>query len=159
MFPLFITVPVPAPVNLRLTEVTKQSFRGTWDHGAPDVALYRITWGPYGGTEKMETILNGDENTLVFENLNPDTLYDVSVTAIYPDESESNELIGRERTLPEIITTTPAPKSGPRNLQVYNATSNSLTVKWDPAIGRVQRYRITYQPTTGDGVEQSVTNF
>ncbi|KAG6934328.1 collagen type XII alpha 1 chain, partial [Chelydra serpentina] len=86
------TLPVPAPVNLRLTEATKQSFRGTWDHGAPDVALYRITWGPYGGTEKQETILNGDENTLVFENLNPDTLYDVSVTAIYPDESESDDL-------------------------------------------------------------------
>uniref|UniRef100_A0A8C0J562 Collagen type XII alpha 1 chain n=1 Tax=Chelonoidis abingdonii TaxID=106734 RepID=A0A8C0J562_CHEAB len=140
------TLPVPAPVNLRLTEVTKQSFRGTWDHGAPDVALYRITWGPYGGTEKQETILNGDENSLVFENLNPDTLYDVSVTAIYPDESESDDLIGSERT---------SPKSGPRNLQVYNATSNSLTVKWDPASGRVQRYRITYQRTTGDGAEQS----
>uniref|UniRef100_K7FGW4 Collagen alpha-1(XII) chain n=1 Tax=Pelodiscus sinensis TaxID=13735 RepID=K7FGW4_PELSI len=52
------TLPVPAPVNLRLTEVTKQSFRGTWDHGAPDVALYRITWGPYGGTEKMEVGMN-----------------------------------------------------------------------------------------------------
>uniref|UniRef100_A0A8C3IIX7 Collagen alpha-1(XII) chain n=1 Tax=Chrysemys picta bellii TaxID=8478 RepID=A0A8C3IIX7_CHRPI len=149
------TLPVPAPVNLRLTEVTKQSFRGTWDHGAPDVALYRITWGPYGGTEKQETILNGDENSLVFENLNPDTLYDVSVTAIYPDESESDDLIGSERTLPAIRPTTQAPKSGPRNLQVYNATSNSLTVKWDPASGRVQRYRITYQRTTGDGPEQS----
>lgn len=46
--------PVPAPVNLRITDVTKRSFRGTWDHGAPDVSLYRITWGPYGGTEKQE---------------------------------------------------------------------------------------------------------
>lgn len=45
-----------------------------------------------------KTILNGDENSLVFENLNPDTLYDVSVTAIYPDESESDDLIGSERT-------------------------------------------------------------
>lgn len=52
-----------------------------------------------------------------------------------------------------------APKSGPRNLQVYNATSHSLTVKWDPASGRVQRYRIIYQPISGDGPEQSVTNF
>lgn len=52
-----------------------------------------------------------------------------------------------------------APKSGPRNLQVYNATSNSLTVKWDPAIGRVQKYRITYKPTTGEGSEQTVICF
>lgn len=45
-----------------------------------------------------KTILNGDENTLVFENLNPNTLYEVSVTAIYPDESESDDLTGSERT-------------------------------------------------------------
>ncbi|KFP75574.1 Collagen alpha-1(XII) chain, partial [Acanthisitta chloris] len=150
-----VTQPVPAPVNLRITDVTTNSFRGTWDHGAPDVSLYRITWGPYGRSEKQETILNGDENSLVFENLNPDTLYDVSVTAIYPDESESDELIGSERTLPLIPITTQAPKSGPRNLQVYNATSHSLTVKWDPASGRVQRYRIIYQPINGDVPEQS----
>jgi hypothetical protein len=52
-----------------------------------------------------------------------------------------------------------APKSGPRNLQVYNATSNSLTVKWDPASGRVQKYRLTYQPSTGEGNEQTVICF
>ena len=46
----------------------------------------------------LKTILNGDENTLVFQNLNPNTLYEVSVTAIYPDESESDDLIGSERT-------------------------------------------------------------
>lgn len=34
----------------------------------------------------------------MFENLNPNTLYEVSVTAIYPDESESDDLIGSERT-------------------------------------------------------------
>ncbi|XP_061479123.1 collagen alpha-1(XII) chain isoform X1 [Rhineura floridana] len=150
------TLPVPAPQNLNIDQITRTSFRGTWDHGAPDVALYRVMWGLYGGTEKLETILNGDENTLVFENLTPDTLYDISVTAIYPDESESDELIGSERTRP-IAPVTPVPTSGPRNLQVYNATSNSLTVKWDPATGRVQRYRIVYQPETGDGPEQSTT--
>lgn len=45
-----------------------------------------------------KVMLNGDENTLVFENLNPNTLYEVSVTAIYPDESESEDLVGSERT-------------------------------------------------------------
>ncbi|KAJ7341667.1 hypothetical protein JRQ81_006106, partial [Phrynocephalus forsythii] len=151
------TLPVPAPQNLRTDQVTKTSFRATWEHGAPDVALYRIMWGPYGGTERQETILNGDENAIILENLTPDTLYDMSVTAIYPDESESDELIGSERTLPIVPITTPVPKSGPRNLQVYNATSSSLTVKWDPATGRVQRYRITYRPASGDRPEQSTT--
>ncbi|XP_075454120.1 collagen alpha-1(XII) chain isoform X2 [Ascaphus truei] len=152
------TAPVPSPINLRFSDITKQSFRGTWDHGAPDVSLYRITWAPVGEPEKKsETIVDGDKNTLVFEKLESDTPYEVSVTAIYPDESESEDLIGVERTLPKVPVTTPAPKSGPRNLQVYNATSNSLTVRWDPASGRVQRYRITYQPLVGDGAEQTTT--
>ncbi|XP_056421865.1 collagen alpha-1(XII) chain isoform X3 [Hyla sarda] len=152
------TAPVPAPVNLRFSETTKDSFRGTWDHGAPDVALYRISWAPVGQPErKKETILEGEKNTLVFEDLDSDTPYEVFVTAIYPDESESEDLIGVERTLPKILTTTPSPRNGPRNLQVYNATSNSLTVRWDPATGRVQRYRIFYQPAVGDGVEQTTT--
>uniref|UniRef100_A0A8C5R881 Collagen alpha-1(XII) chain n=1 Tax=Leptobrachium leishanense TaxID=445787 RepID=A0A8C5R881_9ANUR len=143
------TAPVPAPVNLQFSEITTKSFRGTWDHGAPDVALYRITWAPVGRPDKKsENIVDGDVNTLIFDDLTPDTPYDVSVTAIYPDESESEDLMGTERT---------CPRTGPRNLQVFNATSNSLTVRWDPASGKVQRYRIFYQPSSGEGVEQTTS--
>lgn len=39
---------VPAPKNLRFSEITQTSFRATWDHGAPDVALYRIGWTKKG---------------------------------------------------------------------------------------------------------------
>lgn len=52
----------------------------------------------YDFSSLPKTIVNGDENTLVFENLNPNTLYEVSITAIYPDESESDDLSGSERT-------------------------------------------------------------
>ncbi|XP_075058737.1 collagen alpha-1(XII) chain isoform X1 [Mixophyes fleayi] len=150
------TAPVPAPVNLRFSEITKHSFRGSWDHGAPDVALYRITWAPLGRpNQKNETIVDGDKNTLVFEGLTADTPYEVSVTAIYPDESESEDLLGVERTLPDAPT--PSPRDGPRNLQVFNATFNSLTVRWDPASGKVQRYQIIYSPVVGDGGEKTVT--
>lgn len=48
VFFLMGIAPVPAPTNLRFSEITTQSFRGTWEHGAPDVALYRITWQPAG---------------------------------------------------------------------------------------------------------------
>ena len=52
-----MTGTVPAPANLQITEVTPESFRGTWDHGASDVSLYRITWAPSGSTDKMEVVL------------------------------------------------------------------------------------------------------
>lgn len=43
-------------------------------------------------------------------------------------------------------TVPPAP---PRNLKVFNATTSSLTAKWDPAPSPVQGYRLTYRPATG----------
>ncbi|XP_018587674.1 collagen alpha-1(XII) chain isoform X3 [Scleropages formosus] len=142
-----VTGVVPAPKNLRFSDVTLTSFIAHWEHGAPDVALYRIQWAKQGETDFQNAILNNDENSHLLENLDPDTLYDVYVTAIYPDESESEDLIGSQRTLSEIRT--PEPSGPPQNLQVYNATTTSLTVKWDHAPGRVQNYRITYSPEAG----------
>uniref|UniRef100_A0A8B9L6C9 Collagen, type XII, alpha 1b n=1 Tax=Astyanax mexicanus TaxID=7994 RepID=A0A8B9L6C9_ASTMX len=132
-----ITDVVPAPKNLRFSEVTQTSFRVTWEHGAPDVALYRVGW-----TKK------GENN---FQYLNPDTLYDVTITAIYPDESESEDLMGSERTYLTnlMLYLLPAPIGPPQNLQVFNATTTTLTVKWDHAPGPVQNYKINFQPVAG----------
>ncbi|XP_067222856.1 collagen alpha-1(XII) chain isoform X4 [Chanodichthys erythropterus] len=138
---------VPAPKNLRFSQVTLTSFRAHWEHGAPDVALYRIGWTKSGESNFQYDILSNEDTTTVLQNLEPDTLYDVSVTAIYPDESESEDLLGSQRTLSKIVT--PAPSGPPQNLQVFNATTTSLTAKWDHAPGRVQNYRITYIPVAG----------
>nr|XP_020464293.1 collagen alpha-1(XII) chain-like [Monopterus albus] len=131
---------VPAPKNLRFSEITENSFRATWEHGAPDVALYRFGWAKHGEPNFKYAILNNDETTQFLEDLEPDTPYDVSITAIYPDESESEDLMGTERTLPH------AP---PTNLVVYNETTTTLNARWNPAPGRVQSYRVTYVPTSG----------
>uniref|UniRef100_A0A4W6EVE4 Collagen alpha-1(XII) chain n=1 Tax=Lates calcarifer TaxID=8187 RepID=A0A4W6EVE4_LATCA len=139
-----ITDVVPAPKNLQFSEVTQTSFRATWEHGAPDVALYRIGWAKRGDTNFQFAILNSDETTHVLENLDPDTEYSVTVTAIYPDESESEDLMGNERT----CKTSAAPPP-PRNLRVFNATTTTLTAKWDPAPGKVQNYKISYKPAAG----------
>uniref|UniRef100_A0A8C7QL92 Collagen alpha-1(XII) chain n=1 Tax=Oncorhynchus mykiss TaxID=8022 RepID=A0A8C7QL92_ONCMY len=137
-----ITDVVPAPQNLKLSEVTQTSFRATWEHGAPDVALYRIgivDWTIYC----YRSILNSDETSHNLENLDPDTLYDVTVTAIYPDESESEDLIGSQRTCRLTLLFFSS------NLQVFNATTVTLTVKWDHAPGPVQNYKISFQPVAG----------
>ncbi|CAI5695215.1 unnamed protein product [Oreochromis niloticus] len=135
-----ITDVVPAPKNLRFSEVTHTSFRAHWEHGAPDVALYRIGWVKKGDTHTQYAILNNDETTHLLENLESDTPYDVSVTAIYPDESESEDLLGTERTLPV---------PPPTNLVVYNETTTTLNAMWTPPTGRVQNYKISYVPTSG----------
>uniref|UniRef100_A0A673FNS6 Collagen alpha-1(XII) chain n=1 Tax=Sinocyclocheilus rhinocerous TaxID=307959 RepID=A0A673FNS6_9TELE len=142
-----ITDVVPAPKNLRFSQVTQTSFRAHWEHSAPDVSLYRVGWTKSGENNFKYDILSSEDTTLLLENLAPDTLYDVSVTAIYPDESESEDLLGSQRTLSKVIT--PAPSGPPQNLQVFNATTSSLTTKWDHAPGKVQNYRITYVPVAG----------
>uniref|UniRef100_A0AAR2LEQ9 Collagen, type XII, alpha 1b n=1 Tax=Pygocentrus nattereri TaxID=42514 RepID=A0AAR2LEQ9_PYGNA len=135
-----ITDVVPAPKNLRFSEVTQTSFRATWEHGAPDVALYRVGWTKKGENNFQYVILTSEETTHVLTDLDPDTLYDVTVTAIYPDESESEDLMGTQRT---------AANGPPQNLQVFNATTTTLTVKWDHAPGPVQNYKINFQPVAG----------
>ncbi|XP_076874166.1 collagen alpha-1(XII) chain isoform X2 [Brachyhypopomus gauderio] len=135
-----ITDVVPAPKNLRFSEVTQTSFRATWEHGAPDVALYRIGWTKKGENDYKTAILSSEDTSQVLTELDPDTLYDVTVTAIYPDESESEDLMGSQRT---------SPTGPPQNLQVFNATTTTLTVKWDHAPGPVQNYKINFQPVAG----------
>ncbi|XP_064195946.1 collagen alpha-1(XII) chain isoform X2 [Anguilla rostrata] len=142
-----VTDVVPAPKNLRFSEVTQTSFRATWEHGAPDVALYKVSWTKKGEQNFETAILNSDETTLVLENLETDTMYDVTVSAIYPDESESEELMGSQRTLSK--SSKPVVMGPPGKMHVYNATTTSLSVKWDPAPGQVKNYQITYVPVAG----------
>ncbi|CAG5866270.1 unnamed protein product [Menidia menidia] len=143
-----ITDVVPAPKNLQFSEVTQTSFRATWEHGAPDVALYRIGWTKKGEFNFQYDILNNDQTSHVLENLEPDTPYDVSVTAIYPDESESEDLLGTERTLSK-QDGRPTPNAPPTNLVVFNETTTTLNARWTPPPGRVVNYKITYVPTAG----------
>lgn len=58
----------------------------------------------------FQAILNSDEISHVLENLDPDTLYDVTVTAIYPDESESEDLMGSQRTCKPAAPRPPLPR-------------------------------------------------
>ncbi|XP_061561152.1 collagen alpha-1(XII) chain isoform X5 [Phycodurus eques] len=146
MLGMGITDVVPAPKNLKFSDVDLTSFRATWEHGAPDVALYRIGWVKKGHTDFQSSILGNDETSHLLENLEPGTEYTVTVTAIYPDESESEDLMGNERTLLKAVSVRPEP---PRNLRVYNATFSTLAVKWDPAPGPVQNYKILYAPLAG----------
>lgn len=39
---------VPAPKNLVFSDVTQTSFTASWEHGAPDVALFRIGYSKSG---------------------------------------------------------------------------------------------------------------
>lgn len=47
---------VPAPVSVRSSEVTTNSFRVSWQHSASDISLYRLSWMPANGGETREVL-------------------------------------------------------------------------------------------------------
>lgn len=48
-----------------------------------------------------------------------------------------------------------------KNIQVYNPTTNTLNVRWDPAPGLVQQYKVNYSPlyATSPPLSVSIESF
>ncbi|MEQ2281346.1 hypothetical protein AMECASPLE_029276, partial [Ameca splendens] len=125
--------------NLQVTDPTTSSLKVHWEAAEGNVRQYRILYVPAsGGAEDMEQVSGGTTST-VLRNLLSDTPYTVAVVPVYP-EGEGLRQSDRGKTLP---------RTPPRNIQVYNPTPNSLNVRWEPASGLVQQYRVAYAPLTG----------
>ncbi|XP_038648859.1 collagen alpha-1(XII) chain-like [Scyliorhinus canicula] len=140
---------VPAPSNLRFSDITGDSIRMDWDHGSEDVDQYRISWVPSGGGDKKEMIINGNATSQVLDNLDPDTLYDVSITAIYPDKTESEDVSASQST-----SGVPAPS----NLRFSDITGDSIRMDWDHGSEDVDQYRISWVPSGGGDKKEMIIN-
>ncbi|XP_038648857.1 tenascin-X-like [Scyliorhinus canicula] len=143
------TSTIPAPSNLRFSNITRKSFRMDWDHGSEEADQYRISWVPSAGGDKKEMIINGKETSQVLDNLDPDTKYDVSLTAIYPDKKESDEVLGSEHT-----STIPAPS----NLRFSDITRKSFLMDWDHGSEEADKYRISWVPSAGGDKKEMIIN-
>ncbi|XP_072350416.1 collagen alpha-1(XII) chain-like, partial [Scyliorhinus torazame] len=143
------TLDRPAPSNLRVSDIGGNSLQINWDHGSPDVALYKLTWVPSGGTDKKEMIINGNETSQVLDNLKPDTLYDVSLTAIYPDNTESDEVSASERTSVD---------RGPSNLRFSDVGGNRFRIHWDHGSRDVALYKLSWVPCRGTDKKEMIIN-
>lgn len=94
------------------------------------------------------------------QNLDPDTPYDVTVTAIYPDESESEDLMGTQRT-----SKTCNPEQPPHLLltkkhsekRILNLTSNNFLFS-STSFSRAKEKRHWYVFTSGIGLAIIVLN-
>ncbi|KAJ8394654.1 hypothetical protein AAFF_G00044570 [Aldrovandia affinis] len=150
----FTTRLVPEPLDLRTSEVSMDSFRVGWVHAADDIVLYKLTWVPVNGGQAKETVLNGADDTFLITGLQPITEYELSLSAIYRDETE----MARTTTVatPTITTTTAVLRLGVRNLLIDEETTFSLQVSWDLQDPNVQQYRVSYVSLRGDRAEEEV---
>ncbi|XP_041844785.1 collagen alpha-1(XIV) chain [Melanotaenia boesemani] len=156
----FTTTPVPGPLNLRSTDVSTHSFKVIWDHSANDIELYRLSWAPFTGGDTKEVVLSGIENRYILTGLSPTTEYEVMLTAIFEDESESDTVSVIETTLAmttTIAATTTVARQAVKNLYLSDETTQSLHASWDLEDPKVENYRISYTTLRGDHKEESVS--
>uniref|UniRef100_A0A1A7ZHC7 Collagen, type XIV, alpha 1 n=1 Tax=Nothobranchius furzeri TaxID=105023 RepID=A0A1A7ZHC7_NOTFU len=144
----FTTTPVPGPLNLHSSNVKADSFKVSWDHSAKDIVLYRLSWAPFAGGDTKEVILSGSENQYVLTDLSPSTEYEVLLTAVFTDESESDAV--------SVIATTLARKAV-RNLSLTDETTQSLDASWELEDPNVDSYRISYVSLSGNHNKEAVS--
>nr|XP_046254830.1 collagen alpha-1(XIV) chain-like isoform X3 [Scatophagus argus] len=155
----FTTTPVPGPLNLRSHDITTDSFQVSWDHSANDIVLYRLSWAPFKGGDTKEVVLSGSDNRYTLMGLSPSAEYEVMLTAVFKDKSESDTISVTETTLAQTTTiaaTTTVTRQAVRNLQLSDETTQSLEASWELDDPHVQSYRVSYADLNGDHKETSV---
>ncbi|XP_055083772.1 collagen alpha-1(XIV) chain isoform X1 [Periophthalmus magnuspinnatus] len=155
----FTTTPVPGPLNLRSSDISADSFQVSWDHSASDIVLYRLSWAPFIGGDTKEVILSGSDNKYLLSGLSPSTEYEVMLTAVFNDESESDTVSLIENTLAlttTIATTTAVARQALKNLYLSDETTESLEASWELEDPHVQSFRVAYSALGGDQQEETV---
>ncbi|CAL8312223.1 unnamed protein product, partial [Boreogadus saida] len=139
------TLPRTAPRNLQLYHPTPSSLTARWEPASGQVQQYRVTYTPLDGSKPAASLLTpGGTPTALLDGLLADTPYSVEVVPLYAD-GVGPGVTADGKTLP---------RAGPRNMRVFDATTNTLTIGWDHAEGPVSQYKISYAPLTGDPITE-----
>ncbi|XP_056378658.1 collagen alpha-1(XIV) chain isoform X2 [Hyla sarda] len=161
----FTTLPVPNPRDLDVRDITTHSFRAYWIRFAPDIMMYRLRWMPRSGGSTQEALVNGDTLSYLMDGLTHSTEYEVSLSAIFADETESDSLSTLATTLTRTTTapttarpTTQVIRLGIRNLLIDDETTSSLRVSWLMTDGNIRQYIISYVTAYGDREEVKVVS-
>ncbi|XP_020037258.1 fibronectin isoform X9 [Castor canadensis] len=132
---------IPAPTNLRFTQVTPTSLSAQWT--APNVQLtgYRVRVTPKEKTGPMKEInLSPDSSSVVVSGLMVATKYEVSVYAL-KDTLTSRPAQGVVTTLENV--------SPPRRARVTDATETTITISWRTKTETITGFQVDAIPATG----------
>ncbi|KAM6151929.1 fibronectin isoform 12-T12 [Erethizon dorsatum] len=132
---------IPAPTNLRFTQVTPTSLSAQWI--APNVRLtgYRVRVTPKEKTGPMKEInLSPDSTSVVVSGLMVATKYEVSVYAL-KDTLTSRPAQGVVTTLENV--------SPPRRARVTDATETTITISWRTKTETITGFQVDAIPATG----------
>ncbi|XP_008052525.1 fibronectin isoform X12 [Carlito syrichta] len=132
---------IPAPTDLRFTQVTPTSLSALWT--APNVQLtgYRVRVTPKEKTGPMKEInLSPDSSSVVVSGLMVATKYEVSVYAL-KDTLTSRPAQGVVTTLENV--------SPPRRARVTDATETTITISWRTKTETITGFQVDAVPAGG----------
>lgn len=132
---------IPAPTNLKFTQVTPTSLTAQWT--APSVQLtgYRVRVTPKEKTGPMKEInLSPDSSSVIVTGLMVATKYEVSVYAL-KDTLTSRPAQGVVTTLENV--------SPPRRARVTDATETTITISWRTKTETITGFQVDAIPANG----------
>ncbi|CAL8314930.1 unnamed protein product [Merluccius merluccius] len=138
------TKPLGGGRNLQVLNPTMTTLNVRWEPAEGKVKEYKVVYAPAAGGPERTLLVPGGTTTGLLDHLLPDTPYSVEVAALYAD-GDGPGVKGNGKTLP---------RGGPRNMRVFDATTNTLTIGWDHAEGPVHQYKISYAPMSGDPITE-----
>ncbi|XP_051895372.1 von Willebrand factor A domain-containing protein 1 [Pristis pectinata] len=122
-----------SPQVVVISESQPRSFHVSWAPTPHNVASYEVLYGILPGGETNLLTVSGDQNTTIVNNLEPNTTYLVTVSAMYQS--------GRTEAL-SVKACTQDESSKVRKLKLINISPTGVAALWDPARGKVLQYRV-----------------
>ncbi|XP_004427586.1 PREDICTED: fibronectin isoform X10 [Ceratotherium simum simum] len=132
---------IPAPTDLKFTQVTPTSLTAQWT--APNVQLtgYRVRVTPKEKTGPMKEInLSPDSTSVVVSGLMVATKYEVNIYAL-KDTLTSRPAQGIVTTLENV--------SPPRRARVTDATETTITISWRTKTETITGFQVDAIPANG----------
>nr|XP_045008957.1 tenascin-N isoform X3 [Jaculus jaculus] len=128
---------IDGPKNLVTEQVTETTLTVSWDPVEADIDRYMVRYTSADG-ETREVPVSKEESSTVLTGLRPGVEYEVDVWAQKGAQSSR-----------KANTKAPTDIDSPKNLEINQATEDTLTISWDPVKADIDRYVVRY--TSADG--------